>query len=29
VVAKAKVVLDTRNALKHVKVDARAKLLSL
>jgi UDP-N-acetyl-D-glucosamine dehydrogenase len=29
VAAKAKVVLDTRNALKHVKADARAKILSL
>jgi UDP-N-acetyl-D-glucosamine dehydrogenase len=29
VVGKAKMVLDTRNALKHVKADARAKILSL
>jgi UDP-N-acetyl-D-glucosamine dehydrogenase len=29
VAQKAKVILDTRNALKHNKIDARAKILSL
>ena len=29
VAAKAKVVIDTRNAMKHVKADARAKIVSL
>ena len=29
VAAKAKIVLDTRNAMKNVKHDARAKILSL
>ena len=29
VAAKAKIVLDTRNAMKHVKIDAKAKILSL
>ena len=29
VAAKAKVVIDTRNAMKHVKADARAQIISL
>ena len=29
VAAKAKVIVDTRNAMKHAKADARAKLISL
>jgi UDP-N-acetyl-D-glucosamine dehydrogenase len=29
VAARAKLVLDTRNAMKHVRADARAKILSL